>query len=75
LSTAPLPTSSRPLSCQQRRRNLYRNRNTDNILAKSPTRTIDLENQFVLPGLHIAHSHLMLGVFQILHEASLGGAA
>jgi predicted amidohydrolase YtcJ len=45
---------------------------TRQILAKSPTQTVDLKGQFVMPGLHDAHSHLMLGAFQKLHEASLG---
>jgi predicted amidohydrolase YtcJ len=45
---------------------------TDEILKRSPSHTVDLKGQFVMPGLHDAHSHLMLGAFQKLHEASLG---
>jgi len=45
---------------------------TDQIIAKNPTKIIDLQGQFIMPGLHDAHSHLMLGAFQKLHEASLG---
>jgi predicted amidohydrolase YtcJ len=45
---------------------------SDEILKRSPTHTVDLKGQFVMPGLHDAHSHLMLGAFQKLHEASLG---
>jgi predicted amidohydrolase YtcJ len=45
---------------------------TDEILAKKPSTIIDLKGQFVMPGLHDAHSHLMLGAFQKLHECSLG---
>jgi predicted amidohydrolase YtcJ len=48
---------------------------TDEVLAQSPTHIIDLKDQFVMPGLHDAHSHLMLGAFQKLHEASLGWTA
>lgn len=45
---------------------------TDQILGLNPTNIVDLKGQFVMPGLHDAHSHLMLGAFQKLHEASLG---
>ncbi len=45
---------------------------TDEVLTKKPSKTIDLKGQFVMPGLHDAHSHLMLGSFQKLHECSLG---
>jgi predicted amidohydrolase YtcJ len=45
---------------------------SDEILKRSPTHAVDLKGQFVMPGLHDTHSHLMLGAFQKLHEASLG---
>jgi len=45
---------------------------TEEILAEKPGKTVDLKGQFIMPGLHDAHSHLMLGAFQKLHEAQLG---
>jgi predicted amidohydrolase YtcJ len=36
---------------------------TESILAENPGKTIDLNGQFLMPGLHDAHSHLMLGAF------------
>jgi predicted amidohydrolase YtcJ len=45
---------------------------TAKILSRNPTHKVDLQGQFVMPGLHDAHTHLMLGAFQKLHEAQLG---
>jgi len=42
-------------------------------IQKLGTKVVDLEGQFVMPGMHDAHSHVLLAAQEQLFQAKLGG--